>query len=102
MQQVSWRRATRFLCGLLERHLQEWSRAGRNRPHSRRSQESAANEGDPAVLTKPGTSTFTEIMEQPAAWREVLSRMASRREEISAWLKAENFGQILLVGCGTS
>lgn len=54
------------------------------------------------MLTKPGTSTFNEIMEQPQTWKSVLSKLDERRDEIQTWLREEKFGQIVLVGCGTS
>lgn len=54
------------------------------------------------MLSKPGTSTFSEITEQPQSWREVLAEMEGRRGSLAAWLKAENFGQVMLLGCGTS
>lgn len=45
---------------------------------------------------------FTEILDQPRAWRETLQMLVKRKEELGAWLKAENFGQIVFLGCGSS
>ena len=54
------------------------------------------------MLSKPGTSTFTDIMEQPQAWRHVLEVLNGQRGELEAWLRGEKFGQIVLVGCGSA
>ncbi|MBM3461199.1 MAG: SIS domain-containing protein [Armatimonadetes bacterium] len=54
------------------------------------------------MLTKPGTTTHNEILEQPQAWNDVLAVLDEKRAELGAWMKAENFGQVLLVGCGSS
>jgi glutamine---fructose-6-phosphate transaminase (isomerizing) len=54
------------------------------------------------VLTKPGTTSFNEILDQPAAWSQMLAHLEAQRAEITTWLKTENFGQVLFVGCGAS
>lgn len=54
------------------------------------------------MLSKPGATTFAEITEQPLTWKETLTAMEARRAELVAWLKGENFGQIILLGCGSS
>ena len=54
------------------------------------------------MLSKPGNITFNEILDQPSAWSNVLGQLEARRAEITAWLKAENFGQVILVGSGAS
>lgn len=45
---------------------------------------------------------FTEILDQPRAWKETLQMLVKRKDELGAWLKAENFGQLVFVGCGSS
>jgi glucosamine--fructose-6-phosphate aminotransferase (isomerizing) len=45
---------------------------------------------------------FTEILDQPRAWRETLQMLVKRKDELGAWLKAENFGQLVFLGCGSS
>lgn len=45
---------------------------------------------------------FAEILDQPRAWRETLQMLVKRKDELGAWLKAENFGQIVFVGCASS
>lgn len=45
---------------------------------------------------------FTEILDQPRAWRETLQMLVKRKDELGAWIKGENFGQIVFVGCGSS
>jgi glutamine---fructose-6-phosphate transaminase (isomerizing) len=45
---------------------------------------------------------FAEITDQPRAWRETLQLLVKRKEELGTWLKSENFGQIVFLGCGTS
>ncbi|NDD29638.1 MAG: SIS domain-containing protein [Proteobacteria bacterium] len=54
------------------------------------------------MLSKPGTSTFNDIMEQAQAWRHVFEVLNGRRAELEPWLRGEKFGQIVLVGCGSS
>ncbi len=45
---------------------------------------------------------FAEILDQPRAWRETLQMLVKRKEELGTWLKGENFGQIVFLGCGSS
>jgi glucosamine--fructose-6-phosphate aminotransferase (isomerizing) len=45
---------------------------------------------------------FAEILDQPRAWRETLQMLVKRRDELGGWLKGENFGQIVFLGCGSS
>ena len=54
------------------------------------------------MLSKPGTNTFNEIIEQPQTWTQVLAALEQRQEELQAWLREEKFGQVVLVGCGSS
>ncbi len=54
------------------------------------------------MLSKPGTTTFNEIMEQAASWKTVLETLEERREELTGWLRSEKFGQVVLIGCGAS
>lgn len=54
------------------------------------------------MLSKPGTSAFNEITEQHQTWTGVIEALATRRGDLEAWLRGEKFGQIVLVGCGSS
>ena len=54
------------------------------------------------MLSKPGTNTFNEIIEQPQTWTQVLTTLEARQEELRNWLRDEKFGQVVLVGCGSS
>ena len=45
---------------------------------------------------------FAEILDQPRAWKETLQMLIKRRDELLAWLKGENFGQVLYMGTGSS
>jgi glucosamine--fructose-6-phosphate aminotransferase (isomerizing) len=45
---------------------------------------------------------FAEITDQPRAWKETLQMLIRRKDELSGWLKGENFGQVLFVGSGSS
>ncbi|MBS2039980.1 SIS domain-containing protein [bacterium] len=45
---------------------------------------------------------FSEILDQPRAWRETLQMLVKRKDELGGWLKGENFGQIVFVGCASS
>lgn len=54
------------------------------------------------MLSKPGTSTFNDIMEQHQAWRHVLEVLNGQRAQLETWLRGEKFGQIVIVGCGSS
>jgi glucosamine--fructose-6-phosphate aminotransferase (isomerizing) len=45
---------------------------------------------------------FTEIQDQPRAWRAVVEESASHKDGIVSWLRSENFGQVLLIGSGDS
>jgi glutamine---fructose-6-phosphate transaminase (isomerizing) len=48
------------------------------------------------------SGVFAEILDQPRAWRETLQMLVKRKEELGTWLKSENFGQIVFLGCGSS
>lgn len=48
------------------------------------------------------SGVFAEIQDQPRAWRETLQMLVKRKEELGNWLKSENFGQIVFLGCGSS
>lgn len=54
------------------------------------------------MLYQKGGAVFTEIQDQPRAWRAVLEESAGLKDSIVSWLRAENFGQVLLVGSGDS
>lgn len=45
---------------------------------------------------------FAEILDQPRAWRETLQMLVKRKDELGGWIKGENFGQIVFVGCASS
>ena len=45
---------------------------------------------------------FAEILDQPRAWRETLQMLVKRKDELGTWLKGENFGQIVFLGCASS
>lgn len=49
-----------------------------------------------------GSRVFGEIHDQPRAWRQVLEQLAGQREDLGGWLKAENFGQVVLVASSDS
>lgn len=54
------------------------------------------------MLYQKGGAVFAEIQDQPRAWRSVLADSAALKDNIVAWLRAENFGQVLLLGSGDS
>ena len=54
------------------------------------------------MLYQKGGAVYAEIQDQPRAWKQVLAESAARKDEIVAWLKSENFGQVLLIGSGDS
>lgn len=54
------------------------------------------------MLSKPGTNTFSEIVEQPQTWTLVCEALEQRQGELQGWLRDEKFGQVVLVGCGSS
>jgi glucosamine--fructose-6-phosphate aminotransferase (isomerizing) len=54
------------------------------------------------VLYQKGGAVFTEIQDQPRAWKSVIDDSAALKDSIVAWLRSENFGQVLLVGSGDS
>ncbi len=45
---------------------------------------------------------FAEILDQPRAWKDALQLLLKRKDELAPWLRSENFGQILFLGCGSS
>lgn len=47
------------------------------------------------MLYRKGSTVFGEIIDQPKMWRTVLSTMESKRAEIFAWIKSQNFGQVI-------
>ena len=54
------------------------------------------------MLYQKGGAVFTEIQEQPRAWRSVIEDSMTVKESLVPWLRAENFGQVLLIGSGDS
>jgi fructoselysine-6-P-deglycase FrlB-like protein len=46
--------------------------------------------------------TYRESMSQPALWRSWATALASRAEQISAWVQSQNYDEIWLCGAGTS
>ncbi len=54
------------------------------------------------MLYQKGGAVFTEIQDQPRAWKSVLESSAGLKDSIVSWLRAENFGQVLLIGSGDS
>lgn len=54
------------------------------------------------MLYQKGAIVLGEIHDQPRAWKKTLDDMARRRAEVSEWLKAQNFGQVIYVGCSDS
>ena len=54
------------------------------------------------MLYQKGATVFAEIYDQPRAWREVMGYLSTRREELTAWFKAQNFGQVIYLACSDS
>lgn len=54
------------------------------------------------MLYQKGGAVFAEIQDQPRAWKSVIDSSATLKDSIVAWLKSENFGQVLLMGSGDS
>ena len=54
------------------------------------------------MLYQKGGAVFTEIQDQPRAWKSVLEESAGLKDSIVSWLRSENFGQVLLMGSGDS
>lgn len=52
------------------------------------------------MLYQKGGAVFADIQDQPRAWRSVIEESASVKDTIVGWLRAENFGQVLLLGSG--
>lgn len=52
------------------------------------------------MLYQKGGAVFAEIQDQPRVWKSVISESATVKDDIVAWLRTENFGQVLLVGSG--
>lgn len=50
------------------------------------------------MLYQKGGAVFAEIQDQPRAWKAVVEESASVKDSIVAWLRSENFGQVLLLG----
>lgn len=48
------------------------------------------------------SSTWKEILRQPAIWREWSAELASRAEEIRLWIRSREIEEIWLSGAGTS
>ncbi len=54
------------------------------------------------MLYQRGATVFGEIHDQPQAWRKVTSDLTARRDELVAWFKAQNFGQVIYLACSDS
>ena len=54
------------------------------------------------MLYQKRGAVFTEIQDQPSAWKSVLEESAGLKDSIVSWLRSENFGQVLLMGSGDS
>ncbi len=54
------------------------------------------------MLYQKGATVFAEIHDQPRAWREVMGHLSTRREELTAWFKTQNFGQVIYLACSDS
>jgi len=54
------------------------------------------------MLYRKGSTVFGEIHDQPQAWRRVMEALTARRDELAAWFKAQNFGQVIYLGCSDS
>lgn len=54
------------------------------------------------MLYQKGSIVLGEIHDQPRAWKKTLDDMARRRGELAEWFKAQNFGQVIYVGCSDS
>lgn len=54
------------------------------------------------MLYQKGGAVFTEIQDQPRAWKSVVAESAAVKDSIVTWLRAENFGQVLLIGSADS
>ena len=50
------------------------------------------------MLYQKGGAVFTEIQDQPRAWKSILEESAGLKDSIVSWLRSENFGQVLLMG----
>lgn len=54
------------------------------------------------MLSQKGGITFNEILEQPAVLQSTIELLESLRGDLQTWIKGEQFGQFLFVGCGSS
>ncbi|MHB2018999.1 MAG: SIS domain-containing protein [Candidatus Xenobia bacterium] len=54
------------------------------------------------MLSQKDRVTYNEIMEQPAVWQATLDTLAAVRGDLQAWMRQEQIGQFLFVGCGSS
>lgn len=52
------------------------------------------------MLYQKGGAVFAEIQDEPRLWKTVLQSLAARRQELQAWVKGENFGQVLFIASG--
>ncbi len=52
------------------------------------------------MLYQKGGAVFADIQDQPRAWKSVIEESAVVKDTIVGWLRAENFGQVLLIGSG--
>ncbi len=52
------------------------------------------------MLYQKGGAVFAEIQDQPRLWKDTLTTLHGRKEELKGWLKFENFGQVLFLGSG--
>ena len=54
------------------------------------------------MLQQRGGMTFTEIMEQPAAWEDVFQKFDLVRDDLLSWFKELDFRRVIFLGCGAS
>ena len=54
------------------------------------------------MLQQRGALTFNEIQQQSEIWRDTISIVSSRCQELAAWLPKEAFGQVVFMGAGSS
>lgn len=54
------------------------------------------------MLYQKGGAVFAEIQDQPRAWKSIIEASTPLKDNIVAWLRSENFGQVLLIGSGDS
>lgn len=54
------------------------------------------------MLYQKGATVFSEIHDQPRAWRQALEDLNGRKAEVTDWFRSQNFGQVIYVACSDS